>query len=63
MFHWLIPCLLFALCLPARADDGDEAAVRAVFAGYKAAVLARNGDRAADRVRYHCCADLPRGGA
>lgn len=50
MFRWLILCLLFAVCLPARADDGDEAAVRAVFAGYKAAVLARKGDRAADHV-------------
>ncbi|UOV05910.1 hypothetical protein MUU77_11575 [Pseudoxanthomonas sp. F37] len=48
MLRWLILSLLL-IPLFARAAD-DEAAVRATFAAYKAAVLARQGERAADHV-------------
>jgi hypothetical protein len=48
MLRWLILSLLL-IPLFARAAD-DEAAVRATFAAYKTAVLARQGERAADHV-------------
>ena len=49
MLRWLILSLLLIPLFDARAA-GDEAAVRATFAAYKAAVLAQQGERAADNV-------------
>ena len=49
MLRWLILSLLLTPLFDARAA-GDEAAVRATFAAYKAAVLAQQGERAADNV-------------
>ena len=49
MLRWLILSLLLTPLFDARAA-GDEAAVRATFAAYKAAVLAQRGERAADNL-------------
>lgn len=49
MSRWLLLCLLLAPIFSVHAAD-DETAVRAAFAAYKSAVLARQGERAADQV-------------